>query len=52
MLWASLNRIFVDPLGVLESGEIFFRSSTPMREAKYGALFNSVVGPVLVSACS
>lgn len=40
-----------DPLGVLEEGEIYFKSSEQnLVDASTGALFNVVRGPVVASA--
>ncbi|THU92070.1 hypothetical protein K435DRAFT_672820 [Dendrothele bispora CBS 962.96] len=42
--------VIPDPLGVLQEGEIYYRSSNPMTDPETQALFNVVKGPVLVKA--
>lgn len=44
-----LKYIFLDPKGVLEEGEIYFRSSRNLSDADTGAIFNTITGKVIVS---
>ncbi|THU93549.1 hypothetical protein K435DRAFT_967237 [Dendrothele bispora CBS 962.96] len=40
--------VIPDPLGVLKEGEIYYRSSNPMKDPETQTLFNVAKGPVLV----
>lgn len=39
----------IDPLGILEEGEVYYRASQPMTDPETQTLFNVLTGDVLVS---